>query len=126
MQELIGGWATHVERGPEWLYVRLRLEGDESSWIAGDLAEYLWKLMQQQFTCRLVLELDGLACLRSEFIGELVRLHKRVHAEGGLLRLAGLSNENQSVLQLSRLADRFPQYRDRHDAVMGRRPTQPR
>jgi hypothetical protein len=55
-----------------------------------------------------------------------VRLHKRVTTQGGMVRLCGLSEASQDVLRISRLADRFPAYRNRTDAVMGYRPQQPR
>ena len=52
-----GGCDLAVERGPDWLLVRLR----NLDFLAPDappLAEQLWSLLQQHFTYRLVLELD--------------------------------------------------------------------
>jgi hypothetical protein len=43
-----------------------------------------------------------------------------------LMRLAGLSAANYSVLVSCRLNERFPYYRTPTDAVMGYRPEQPR
>jgi anti-anti-sigma factor len=70
-----------------------------------------------------VLELDEIGYLRSWMIGELVRLHKRVMTQGGMLRLSGVSPEAETVLRICRISDRFPAYRNRTDAVMGYRPT---
>jgi anti-anti-sigma factor len=123
--ELASDWTIELERGPDWLFVRLRSprQGDTHE---VNLAETVWDKMEQSFTSRVVLEMDEVRLLRSWMIGELVKLHKRVCAAGGMMRLCGLSDSNQDVLRLCRLEDRFPQYRTRTDAVMGHRPPQPR
>lgn len=123
--DVVPGWTLALDRGPDWIFVRLSppRHGDTSE---VDLAESIWELMDQSFTHRAVLEMEDLWLLRSWMIGELVKLHKRVVAHGGLLRLSGLNDDNQEVLRMCRLADRFPQYRCRTDAVMGHRPVQPR
>jgi anti-anti-sigma factor len=123
--ELAPRWTMELERGPGWLYVRLRgpQDGDAEG---AHLAERLWDLLRREFTDRLVLELDELPLLRSCFVGELLRLHMRVTASGGLLRVCGLSDDCQDVLRASRLGSRFPQYRDRAEAVMACAPRKPR
>lgn len=123
--ELAPEWTTEIDRGPDWLFVRLRppRQGDTGE-IA--LAEMIWQKLEQSFCYRVVLELDDVTFLRSWMVGELVRLHKRVTAHGGMLRLCGISAANQDVLRTCRLEDRFPSYRNRTDAVMGYRPPQPR
>lgn len=124
MVELALGWDLEVERGPDWLFVRVERADacDESP----QLAEKVWELMQQQFMSRVVLELDHLQTISSYVIGQLVLLHKRVTTNGGLIRLSGLSQGAYEVLEIARLADRFPRYRDRTEAVRGYRPMQPR
>jgi anti-anti-sigma regulatory factor len=112
------GWHMEVERGPDWLFVRLPAPSPSEP-DPSNLAEQIWDLMRQHFASRIVLELDALTLLRSSFIGELVLLHKRVHSQGGIMRLAGVSDANQTVLKMMRLEDRFPQYRNRHEAVAG-------
>ena len=123
--ELAPEWTTDIDRGPDWLFVRLRppRQGDTGE-IA--LAEMIWQKLEQSFCHRVVLELNDVTFLRSWMVGELVRLHKRVTAHGGMLRLCGVSVASQDVLRTSRLDDRFPSYRNRTDAVMGYRPPQPR
>lgn len=118
--DAIPGWTMDLDRGPDWLFVRLRppRHGDTHE-VA--MAEALWEMMDQSFTHRLVLEMDDVWLLRSWMIGELVKLHKRVATSGGLLRLCGLNDDNQEVLRLCRLDDRFPQYGCRSDAVRGLR-----
>jgi anti-anti-sigma factor len=113
-----------VDRGPDWLFVRPHgstLNGHES-----DLAAQVWQLLQQSMSHRLVLELDDLGLLYSSVIGQLISLQKRIHSEGGIMRLCGLSPANQRVLNTCRLSGHFPQFADRTDAVMGHRPMQPR
>jgi anti-anti-sigma factor len=125
MLEVLPGWPIEVDRGPNWLFIRLHAAGGAGE-DADGLAESLWDLLQRQFARRLVLELDELSCLRSAFIGELVRLRKRIYSSGGMMRICGLSDSNQEVLRICRLDDCFPHYRNREDAVMGHCPAQPR
>lgn len=115
------GWNLEVERGPDWLYVKLLSPSPEAD-DAPPLAETIWSLLEQHFTYRVILELDQLPRLTSYTVGQLVLLHKRVFQHGGMVRLCGLNAGGQDVLRILRLADRFPQYRDRSEAVMGNRP----
>lgn len=125
MLDVAHGWTVDVDRGPDWLFVRLH--GPTSGSTEGnELAEMLWNLLRQHFTNRLVLDLDDLPILKSQLIGQLVLLYKRIHADGGLMRLCGLSAGNQDALRVCRLGDRFPSYRNREDAVMGHLPGRPR
>jgi len=125
MLELDQGWQLEMERGPDWLFVRL----DAASHAAhppADLAESIWRLLRQHFTNRLVLEMDDLPILCSELIGQMVILHKRIYMDGGLMRVCGLSEGHRLALRSCRISDRFPSYRNREDAVMGHRPALPR
>lgn len=123
--ELAPGWMCAVDRGPDWLFVRPTLP-KKGNTEEIDLADAVYDLMQQHFAHRVVIELYDLAMLRSWLVGQLVHLHKRVTANGGTMRLCGLSDSNQEVLRTCRLEDCFPQYADRAAAVMGCRPTKPR
>ena len=119
------GWELDVERGPDWLFVRPQCppaDADE----APPLAEQIWALVEQSFTYRLVLELDRIDVLRSYLVGQLVWLQKRLHVQGGVLRICGLSERNRQVLEWCRLEGHFPQYADREAAVMCNRPQRPR
>lgn len=124
MLTLAPGWELEVGRGPNWLFVRIRNQDPDSEEIP-DLADRIWDLLQQHLTTRVVLELDGLGLLRSELIGELIRLHRRISQHGGLLRVCGLSAENRRILERCGLADWFPVYECREDAVLAR-PSKPR
>ena len=123
--ELAPEWTLDIDRGPDWLFVRLRPppHGDTGE-IA--LAEMIWQKLEQCFCHRVVVELDDVTFLRSWMVGELVKLHKRLASQGGMMRISGLSEANAGVLRACRLDDRFPAYRTRTDAVMGHRPVQPR
>ncbi len=118
--ELAPQWAIDIDRGPDWLFIKLvpPRDGDNGE---VPLAQMIWQQLEQCFCYRVVLELDDIGYLRSWMIGELVRLHKRVSTHGGMLRLSGVSHEAETVLRICRLADRFPAYRNRTDAVMGYR-----
>ncbi len=120
------GCRFEVERGPDWLLVRITsLDKRDSEYPP--LSETIWSLLQQHFTYRVVLELDGLGVLNSYLIGQLVALYKRIDEHDGVMRLCGLSAYNQQVLHTCRLDDRFLAYHDRHDAVMAdHHPEQPR
>lgn len=123
--DTLSGWTLHVERGPDWLFVR-PLPPHAAECGEAELAEAIYELMNQHFTYRLVLEMDEVPLLRSWFIGQLVLLHKRVTSHDGVVRLSGLSDANHDVLRFCRLHDRFPQYATRYSAIMGQRPTKPR
>ncbi len=118
------GWT--FERGPDWLLVRVA-NLDEAETDAPQLAERIWRLLQQHFTYRLVLELDQIRLLTSRLIAQLLQLHGRIEKHSGVIRLCGLSAVNREVLHTCRLDDRLPAYENRRAAVMGRElPRQPR
>jgi anti-anti-sigma regulatory factor len=119
------GWQLDVDRGPDWVFVRLHPD-DRGEIDDFALAEQIWSILEQSFTYRLVLELDEVPTLRSYLIAQLVLLSKRIHTHGGLLRLCGLSPANQEVVHVCRLEGCLPNYGNRGEAVMGHRPAQPR
>lgn len=124
MIEVAPGWALDVERGPDWVFIRLAAPEDPLADVP-PLAETLWSLLEQHFTYRLVLECDQVCFLNSTLIGQFVALHRKIKAHGGLMRLCGMSSNNQDVLHQCRLDGRFPNFRSRSQAVLGR-PLQPR
>src|SRR5262245_25054142 len=119
------GWQLDVDRGPDWVFVRLH-PAEHGSTDDYTLAEQIWAILQQSFTYRLVLELDEIGLMNSCMIAQLVLLSKRINSHGGLLRLCGLSAGNQEVVHMCRLDGCLPNYPNRGDAVMGHRPLQPR
>jgi anti-sigma B factor antagonist len=126
MIQLAPGWNLEVERGPDWLFVRLHCL-PENIWESPPLAETLWSLVEQHFTYRLVLECNELQLLHTMLLGQLVLLHKRLNVHGGTLRLWGLSQQNRDVLRSCRLDSRFPVFASRGEAVLGQvLPNKPR
>ena len=120
----------HVSQ-PAWVPVR---GGSGSGLVIGEagevqkgssgssqLAECLWQLLEQNFTHRLVLDLNEIAAVDSSLMGELTRLYKRIREHDGVLRLCGLSPRNRRALQASSLEDRLPAFGSREEAVMGGR-----
>jgi len=118
MVQVSSGWKLDVERGPDWLFVRLHASPGVDL-ESEPLAEQLWSLLEQHFIHRLVVELDDVPALRSSLIGQLVLLYKRIHLKGGMLRICGLTEQQRQVLRTTRLDDRFPCYNTREEALMG-------
>ena len=126
MYETISGWELDVERGPNWLFVKVK-GPKEANGDAFSLAERVWTLLQEHLADRLILELDDVGLFNSSLLGQLVLLHKRIGSHGGVMRLCGLSPHNQAVLHCCRLDERFSCYPTREEAVRGScQPRQPR
>jgi anti-anti-sigma factor len=126
MIAIASGLELDVERGPDWLIVRIQSKevGQED---VPPLAEQVWSLLERHFTHRLVLDLDRISVLNSYLIGQLIQLYRKIGEHDGVMRLCGLSAYNRRVLHTCRLDDRFRSYEDRQEAVMGfTRPSQPR
>jgi len=118
MTQLASGWQYDLERGPECLFVRLRSD-DPNADAEPPLAQQLWSVLDEHLTYRLVLELDQIELLHSFLIGQLLLLGRRLHAQGGMLRLCGLSAHNRLALAALQLEDQLPTYKNRFDAVVG-------
>ena len=120
MSHVACDWPLEVERGPDWLFVRMHPPQDAD--LEPDLAGTVWDLLEKHFTYRVVLEMDDVEMLSSHMIGQLILLQKRIHQQGGVLRLCGLREQALESLHLCRLDGGLPNYRDREHAVMGSRP----
>jgi len=125
MLQLAPGWTMVVERGPDWLFVRLAGPGSDNL-EESVLLETLWSLLEQHFTYRLVLELNDIPLLGRETVDQLLLLQDKVDSQDGLLRMCGLSDENFETLCASRAEVHFPRYHNREEAVMGYQPNRPR
>jgi anti-anti-sigma factor len=117
MEESCKDWGIDVDRGPDWLFVRLRPGTQEPA----DMADKLWSLADRHFIYRLVLEMDKVSMLPSRLMGQLVTLQKRVLQRQGALRLCGLSDQCAEALHFCRLDKALPTFNSREDAVMGQR-----
>ena len=125
MLETLAGWELDVDRGPNWLFVKIRGPEQHTS-DAPPLADRLWVLLQDHLANRVVLELDEIGILSSHLLGQLSLLRQRICEAGGTMRLCGLSPHNHDVLHFCRLDEQFPHYENREEAVLGCLPRQPR
>lgn len=116
--ELAPGWTLDVERGPDWLIVKLNCSSAES-WDSPALAERLWSLLEQHFTYRLVLDLSDVPLLSSSLLGQLVMLNRRVTRHNGVLRLCGICEQHRETLRISRLDHALPSFESTRAAVQG-------
>jgi anti-anti-sigma factor len=112
------GWDLEVERGPDWLFVKLgdRVPADSDT---PSLADEIWSILDRHFVYRVVLQLDRVRALDRDLLREVVRLYRRIRQHGGMMRLCGLSAQHHRMLEASGLIRRFPAYRDLQEAVMG-------
>ena len=122
MTELLRSKEMEVERGPDWLFVRLRPDHEQLDQVA----ERLWVLLNKHFVYRLVLEMDEVDFLPSMLMGQLVMLQKRVLQHDGALRLCGLSPECEQALHFCRLDHTLAHFETRADAVRGSALAKPR
>lgn len=114
------GWGVAVERGPEWLF--LRIEVPETRAGAGDrspLAERLWGMIREHRAHRVVLELDRVCSMDDSLIGAIADVGTRVRDDGGLFRVCGLSEPNLSRLQSVVCEAQLPHFDSRSAAVVG-------
>jgi len=116
MADISEDWGVDVDRGPDWLFLKLKPGRD-----VDDVADRIWSVADRHFVYRLVLEMDDVGMLPSRLMGQLVLLQKRVMQRQGSLRLCGLSNQCEQALHMCRLDQALPNYGNREDAVMGSR-----
>jgi hypothetical protein len=124
--QLAPGWRTVLEHGPDWLYVKLYGPHGDDADVTG-LAESLLTLLREELTRRMVVELNEVEAVTPEFLRELLTLHDRLEAEGGMLRVSGLAREHQDAVREVDGLCRLPQFHNREEAIMGfYRPGKPR
>ena len=117
---MLPGWSIEVDTARDWLFLHIsRLDserhvGEETD---AELADAILQIAAQHANYRLILEMADEAALTSLIVGQLVLLHKRVHLNGGVLRLCGLSDFNRDVLRLMGVLGRFQVFADRQAAI---------
>jgi hypothetical protein len=115
---MVDGLELNVDRGPNWLFVRLR--NRHKPWAkTPQIADKLWSISSRHFIYRLVVELDELDELPAEWLDELAQLQERLAECGGALRICGLSPECEETLCESHYDTTLPNHVSRTDAVMG-------
>ena len=107
-----------VDRGPNWLFVKLRSSGTRINRVP-QIADGLWSIATRHFVYRIVLELDELDSLPAGMMAQLVLLRERLSQCGGALKICGLSDECIETLHECHLDSALPHYSTRTAAVMG-------
>ncbi len=124
MLATVAGYEFDVDRGPDWLWIRVR-GAPTADRRAASLADEIKDLVERHFIYRIVLELEllpelaGNLVLSSKLIGELVQVNQYIHAHDGVLRICGLSPENRAMLEVCGLDDLCLAYHTREEAVFG-------
>ena len=113
------GYEFDVDRGPDWLWIRIRsLEAGSSSAVR--LAEQLKELVENHFIYRVVIELHRVPELSSDLIGELVQLDQHIRKHDGVLRICGaLPRRAEAMLEMCGLDDLCLAYETREEAMLG-------
>jgi anti-anti-sigma factor len=114
----VDGLEFNVDRGPNWLFVKLKTRKATESAVP-QIADKLWSISSRHFIYRLVLELDDLDQMPSGMMGQLVTLQTRLAQCGGALRICGLSPECEETLHNCQLDSALPNHASREAAVMG-------
>jgi anti-anti-sigma regulatory factor len=94
------GGQMRIERGPDWLFVRL--DGDARRAAATRepaLADGIWEALQENHAHRVLLELDQVAVIDDNLIATITSLASRIRSAGGLMRLCGLSEVDLRTLR---------------------------
>lgn len=116
------GWITRVERGPDWLFVRLEsAAGDAAGMPGGGLAAGIWRLLEEHRARRLVLELDDVRAIDDRLVDVIGELDGRLGRDGGLLRVCGLSAENLARLRSAGPTREVAHFASRSEALGTRR-----
>ncbi|MHB8969694.1 MAG: hypothetical protein ACYC3X_06240 [Pirellulaceae bacterium] len=107
-----------IERGPNWLFVRVRRcrPGDMD---VLSLAERVTAALDQHFINRVVLEFEESVLPCEQLIEELRLLEEWIDDHHGVLRLCGLPARYTKSFLHSQVTQRFPVYQDREEAVWG-------
>ena len=112
------GLKMEVERGPNWLFVKLRSHGAPLDNVP-QIADKLWSIASRHFVYRLVLELDELETMPSDLMEQLVVLQERLAQCDGALRICGLSPECEETLHDRQVDTALTNHPSRTEAVMG-------
>ncbi len=118
MLATVAGYELDVDRGPDWLWIKVR-SVDTGSSPPVSLAKQVKELFERHFIYRVMLDLHGVPELSSQLIGELVQLDQQILKHDGVLRICGLSSEGRAMLEVCRLDDLCLAYETRDEAILG-------
>jgi hypothetical protein len=105
-----------VDRGPNWLFVTVR--PTTGSCDLDSLTDELWAVVAKHFIYRLVVELDAVGDLSSSVVAQLIELRDRLEANGGALRVCGLSAPSIDALAHYKLPGTLYNHPSRVSAVL--------
>jgi hypothetical protein len=110
-------WGVAVERGPDWLFLRLQEDGDAADGEGRPQAERLWGMIRANRAHRVVLELDRVDSMDDTLINAIADVGTRMRGDGGFVRVCGLSEPNLERLRSSGRAEGLPHFKSRTAAV---------
>jgi len=113
-------WGVAVERGPDWLFLRLEAPPGSRPAEGGHLAERICDMIRESHAHRVVLELDRVQSIDDDLIGAIAAVGTRVRDDGGLIRVCGLSQPNLQRLRTTVQESGLPHFDSRLAAVGGR------
>jgi hypothetical protein len=115
---VIDGLEMSVDRGPNWLFVKLRNNQQGPRKATPKIADKLWSISSRHFIYRLVVELDEVEQLPASWVDELTELQQRLAECGGALRLCGMSPKCEETVT-SQCEGSLFNHATRTEAVMG-------
>lgn len=114
----IEGFKLTVDRGPNWLFIKLRPNRRFAADVV-HVADELWSIASRHFIYRLVLELEELRQMPADLVDQLVILQERLLQCDGSLRICGLSADCAKKLREVQLDAALPNYATRQAALLG-------
>ena len=111
-----------AERGASYLLVKFQNAASHAS-DETPLAIVLWSVLEMHFTHQLVLDMQGTACLDETAVKQLMTLAQWIVARRGSIRLCGLSEHDQNVLDQSGALSYLPVYEDVAEAIFAGHPS---
>lgn len=98
-QSQAGHGQLHIERGPDWLFVRLDGDLCRAGQPEPALADGIWEALQENHAHRVLLEFDRVEAIDDDLIATITALASRIRSAGGLMRLCGLSEVDLRTLR---------------------------
>ena len=117
MPRLPGGFDVALERGPDWLFVRLTPSANGRASGGHRLGASLLELARDHGTRRVVVELDGLQEIDDELLEGLALLGRILESEQGVLRLCGGNHEHLARRESCGATGHLPHFSCRNEAV---------
>lgn len=117
MTQAAAPWRLAVDRGPDWLFIRVEGLPDPAE-SSPSLSEAIWNVLDTHFVYRAVLEFAEPALLPAALLKQLAQLKQRVLDRGGLLRLCGSNGCCPASIRGADWEALEPLYADRHEAVL--------